>query len=74
VESELEGSKGGNEDEEDEVDGDVANTLPHASRRHLDPGRRDVVFRRMSCIQEEGISSTSMSREGEQGSVYPSAC
>jgi len=27
----LEGSKGGNEDEEDEVDGDVANTLPHAS-------------------------------------------
>lgn len=31
MESELEGSKSGNEDEEDEVDGDIANTLPHAS-------------------------------------------
>jgi hypothetical protein len=65
MESELKRSQRGDEDQEDEVDGDITDTLSHPSGRHLDLEGGNVVSWSMLCVQEEGISSSS--DEGEQG-------
>jgi hypothetical protein len=64
MKSELKRPKGGDEDQEDEVDRDVTDTLSHPSGRHLilegdilEPGG-------MLCIREEEMSSCPI--EGEQ--------
>jgi hypothetical protein len=69
MESELERSKGRDEDQKDEVEGDVTNTLSHASRRHLDLKRGLVVPRSMLCIQELGMVVVVRRVEGQQGRV-----
>jgi hypothetical protein len=64
MESELKRSKCRDEDQEDEVDGDITDTLSHPSGRHLVLEGGNVVSRSMLCIQDEGLLS---SDEGKQG-------
>jgi hypothetical protein len=47
--SKKEGTKSGNEDQEYQVESDIANTLPHTGRSHLELDGRDRGWMRIFC-------------------------